>query len=139
MCLTAKNINKGHAHIIIYRSFKLNSIGVRTFFAPCGPKEDGSWMSCHWAEAALFALAVVLTVQAAIRLALRAPGAKRGAALAMLPVALAAAIVPGGLIPLCMMRTMRCHFLLRPAVILVSVAIIALAGWDALKTLRARR
>ena len=124
------------ATLLLSASF---AVGMKTFLAACGPHEDGAWMSCHWAEAALFALAVVLTVQAAIRLALRAPGAKRGAALAMLPVALAAAIVPGGLIPLCMMRTMRCQMVMKPGATVFAVLIAALCAVEALLLRKSER
>ena len=120
------------ATLLLSASF---AVGMKTFLAACGPHEDGAWMSCHWAEAALFALAVVLTVQAAIRLALRAPGA----ALAMLPVALAAAIVPGGLIPLCMMRTMRCQMVMKPGATVFAVLIAALCAVEALLLRKSER
>ena len=116
-------------------------LGLALCFAAelaCGPRDDGSEMICRdagqavvWLGGALAALALLhLPARGRVRLALDA---------LIAALAAAAAILPGNLLPLCMMRTMRCHFLLRPAVVLVSVAIIALAGWDALKTLRARR
>ena len=48
-------------HIILLFVFSVvELIGIRTFFAPCGPKEDGSWMSCHWAGQAVTGTAAVL-------------------------------------------------------------------------------
>ncbi|MBO5574333.1 MAG: DUF4418 family protein, partial [Clostridium sp.] len=35
-------------------------IGTKTIFGPCGPKEDGSFMTCHWAGQALFGIACVM-------------------------------------------------------------------------------
>ena len=37
-------------------------VGVRTVFLPCGPKEDGSWMNCHWAGQAVTGVAVCLVI-----------------------------------------------------------------------------
>ena len=104
----------------------------------CGPRGDGSEMICRDASQAVVWLGGALAALALLRLPAR--GRVRLALDALIAaLAAAAAILPGNLLPLCMMRTMRCHFLLRPAVILVGVAILAFAGWDALKTLRARR
>ena len=107
-------------------------VGICSFFGACGPKEDGSFMTCHWANQALIGLAAVLTVLAAAHLCIPDAKIKMGLDIAVIPVALLAAILPGNLIHLCMMSTMRCRAVMRPAVILVSVVTIIVAVADLL-------
>lgn len=101
-------------------------LGVKLVFHACGAKDDGSWMSCHWAEQAVFAASLALTAAGLLRLFLDRK-AKAGAALAMSMLSIAAALVPGIFIRLCMMETMRCHAVMRPAV-LILCGLIAAAG-----------
>ena len=102
-------------------------LGVRLMFHACGPKEDGSWMTCHWAQQSVFALSIAMTVTALARLLVRDEGMRRGMALALVPFAGAAAGLPQGGIRLCMMQDMRCHAVMRPAVIVCAVLIAAAA------------
>lgn len=105
-------------------------LGVWTVFAPCAPKEDGSWMSCHWAGRAVAGTAAVLTLLAALRLLV--PRARLGLDLAMLPTAALALLLPGHLIGLCMMPDMRCRSVMLPAVTVLSILIAAAAAMDLL-------
>ena len=104
-------------------------IGVLTVFAPCGPKEDGSWMTCHWAGRAVAGAAAALTVIAALRPIAR--NARLGLDLAMLPISLLTLLLPGKLIGLCMMAEMRCRSVMTPAVTVLSLLIAAAAAIDA--------
>ncbi|MBQ9647079.1 MAG: DUF4418 family protein [Oscillospiraceae bacterium] len=107
-------------------------IGVLTVFAPCGPKEDGGWMTCHWAGNATAGVAAVLTVLALVRLLMRDAKIRLGLSAAMIPAALLAALIPGRIIRLCMMPSMRCRAVMSPAVAVCAVLIIAAAGVDIL-------
>ena len=93
-------------------------LGVKLVFHACGMKEDGSYMNCHWAEQAVFAVSAGLTITSVLRLFLDRK-AKAGAALAMSVTATFTALIPGVCIRLCMMDTMRCHAVMRPAVIIL--------------------
>ena len=103
-------------------------IGVLTVFAPCGPKEDGSWMTCHWAGNAVAGAAAVLTACAFMRVFVK--GTKLGMDFAMVTVAVLAALLSGQLIHLCMMADMRCRAVMTPAVRVLSVLIAAVAVVD---------
>ena len=94
-------------------------LGVKLVFHACGMKEDGSYMNCHWAEQAVFAVSAGLTITSVFRLFLDRK-AKAGAALAMSVTAAVTALIPGACIRLCMMDTMRCHAIMRPGVIILS-------------------
>ena len=106
-------------------------LGVLTAFAPCGAKEDGSWMTCHWAGNAVAGAAAVLTALAVMRIFAKDGKAQSWLSAAMIPTALLAALIPGRLISLCMMPSMRCRAVMSPAVMVLSVLIIAAAVIDA--------
>ena len=101
-------------------------IGVKLVFHACGMKEDGSWMNCHWAEQAVFAVSIGLTVTGCLRIFLDRQ-AKAGTALAMSVISGMTALIPGVFVRFCMMDTMRCHAVMRPAVIILCV-LIAVTG-----------
>ena len=105
-------------------------LGVLTVFAPCGAKEDGGWMTCHWAGNAVAGAAAVLTALAAMRFVVRDGKVRLGLSAAMIPTALLAALIPGRLIALCMMPSMRCRAVMSPAVTVLSVLLIAAAAID---------
>ncbi|MBR1724055.1 MAG: DUF4418 family protein [Ruminococcus sp.] len=102
-------------------------VGVKLLFHACGPMEDGRWMACHWAEQAVAAFGGSMTVTAVMLLIVKKSAAKRGLALAMIPQAIAAALIPNTLISLCMMTDMRCHAVMKPAVIVISILIAVCA------------
>ena len=111
--------------------------GTKFGFHACGPKENGDW-----AELAVTGIGAALSVLSIVRLCLSDAKIKIGTDLAIFPFALLAAILPGFIIPLCGMKDMRCHSVMRPAVIIVSLLIIAAVVADCLlrlKNVRSKR
>ena len=100
--------------------------GILSLFAPCGAKEDGSWMTCHWAGQALTGAAFGLLILAALRLFV-SPAARIGLDFGSIVLSALAYCLPGGLVSLCMMDTMRCHALMQPAARILS-ALTAVAA-----------
>ncbi len=100
-------------------------VGLLTFAGACGPKEDGSFMTCHWAGQAVKALAVLMLITSIVRLAVRDRGMKKGLSIAIVLTAITAAVIPGILINLCMMNTMHCHAVMRPFIIVMAVLLTA--------------
>lgn len=99
--------------------------GGTTVFAACDPKPDGSWMQCHSCQNTVAAgaggLALLFGASAfvknrSLRLALQALGVV-GAAVTF--------FIPGGICPMCMMRTMRCYTVFQPFVRIMSVLVAA--------------
>lgn len=87
----------------------LLSLGSCTVFAACGIKEDGSWMRCHSAQTTVTLCAMLLSVflvlptfirQKTLRIVLNGIG---------IAGSIAIFLIPGKLMPMCMMRTMRCY------------------------------
>ena len=125
-----RNRSIGVSDIILLVLSVVFLIGILTFFAPCSPRDDGSWMTCHWAGQAVTGIAAVLLVISVIHLVVKDAKVKQGLALAMIPVALFSIILPGNMIDLCMMDTMRCRSVMRPATLIVSVLVIVSAAFD---------
>ena len=102
-------------------------IGTRTFLSPCGPKEDGTFMSCHYAGLALTGLAVGLLVLSVISLFLKSRVAVTILGLLQIALAVIALVVPGTVIGLCMMPDMRCRAVMRPGSIVFAALIMVVS------------
>ena len=91
--------------------------GGVTVFSACEQRADGSWMHCHQCQNMVAGSAVGLM------------------RLALLALAVIASVVvffiPGGICPLCAMKTMRCHTVFQPFVRIMSV-LVAGSGIGAL-------
>ena len=98
------------------------SVGVKLWFHACGPKEDGSFMTCHWAQQAVLVIGCAMTVISLLALILQNGGMRRGLALAAAPCGIGAALIPNTMIKLCMMTDMHCHAVMKPAVIIAGIA-----------------
>ena len=109
--------------------------GILTLFQPCGPREDGSWMSCHWAGRAAAGVAGAMLLLSVLRMLVR-PDAKRGLDLALMVLSVLAVLLPGRLIGLCMMRDMRCHTLTAPFTSLLSALTALAAAFDLIVSIR---
>ena len=113
-----KKLKIGMMDIIMLLASVCFLLGSLFVFTPCGPKEDGSWMICHHAGTAVTGIAV-------LHLLMPSAKTKLGLAMASLPVAVLAYLLPGKLHPLCMMPSMRCHTVMAPG---VTVSVIVLAA-----------
>lgn len=104
-------------------------VGITCWFDACGPKADGGYMNCHWAEKVVTALASVMTALSAVKILLPDGKMKTGVSIALSALGITAACVPQGIIPLCMMDSMVCHTQMRPwtAVFGAGVALVAAA------------
>ena len=105
--------------------------GGVTVFSACEPKPDGTWMHCHQCQNMVAGSAVgLIAFYGASALVTKKP-----VRLALLALAVIASVVvffiPGGICPLCMMKTMRCHTVFQPFVRIMSV-LVAGSGVGAL-------
>lgn len=122
----------GAGDIILLAVSAVFFIGILTFFKSCGPMEDGSWMTCHWACQAITGIAAVILVISIIHFIVPDAAIKSGLSIAEIPAAVLAAVIPGHLISLCMMNSMRCRAIMTPLTILFSILTIAAAIVDIL-------
>ena len=109
------------------------AIGVSTVFAACGPKDDGTWMHCHDAQMALLGIGVAVAVVGLVSLVAKGDTAKAVLGGAGAVLGIAACLVPGTIVSMCMMDTMRCHAVMKPFAMIMGV-LIAIAGVIALVT-----
>lgn len=105
--------------------------GGVTVFSACEQRADGSWMHCHQCQNMVAGSAVgLIALYGASALVKNKP-----VRLVLLALAVIASVVvffiPGGICPLCMMKTMRCHTVFQPFVRIVSV-LVAGSGIGAL-------
>lgn len=98
--------------------------GSRTIFAPCTPKTDGTYMSCHWVGITVTGIAAALTVISLFHLFTTDKGIKTGLDLSVIPIAVFTALIPEHLIQLCMLNHMRCNSIMRPCVVILAVLLI---------------
>ena len=105
--------------------------GGVTVFSACEQRADGSWMHCHQCQNLVAGSAVgLIALYGASSLVKNKP-----ARLVLLALAVIASVVvffiPGGICPLCAMKTMRCHTVFQPFVRIMSV-LVAGSGIGAL-------
>lgn len=105
--------------------------GVKTLFKACDAKDDGTFMTCHWAEQAVFAVAAAMVIISLLAIIAGDGRAKAAYCLSLIPLAAVTAFLPGNIIPLCMMEGMRCNSVMQPAVMILSaaIAVVALIGF----------
>ena len=104
--------------------------GIRTFLRPC-VHEDGSFGSCHWAGQVLFGVSLLMAFEAMLAILQAEKRPLRVLYLCLLGTALLGFCVPGHLIKLCSMDTMRCQSIMRPAmqIIFCLAAIVSFLGF----------
>ena len=102
------------------------TIGVKFVFHACPMmgNEMGKIMPCHWAEQAVFATGIVLSVMALLMFVFKKSGEKVAISACMIPATVAAMLFPQVTIRLCMMPEMACRTHMRPAVLGVTIALI---------------
>ena len=122
--------------IIVCLSLLL-AVGSATFFGPC-VHEDGSFGSCHWAGRMITAEAVLLAVLGLLMILFSGREVQTGLSAAAVLLALMTFLTPEKLIGLCMMSTMRCQMLLKPACRILSSGILIIAAvqtvWQSMET-----
>ena len=101
-----------------------------TVFRACGAHDDGTWMSCHWANQAVNAIAIGMVILAGLHFMLFDPRRKQGLDLGLIVFAVTAFLIPGRMIDLCMMADMRCRKLMVPGVTVLSVVILIVSAVD---------
>ena len=101
--------------------------GVKLLFHACAPKDDGTWMHCHSAENTVCICGAVMAVLLLVMLLIK--NRKIAALLGFLVMAggIVTALIPNKIIHLCMMDIMQCHSVMKPAVILLSLAVALLS------------
>lgn len=108
----------------------LLSLGVMTAFSACGPKDDGAFMNCHNAQICAACLGMGMAVLFAVAAFVDSKTVVVVCNVITLLLSVITFLVPGSLMKLCLIHTMRCHSVFNPFVRIMSVitAIFALLG-----------
>ena len=94
------------------------AVGSISFLGPC-IHEDGSFGVCHWAGQALFGIGLLLSAESLCALLCKDSKIRQGILVSMLMTAILGCLIPGTLIDLCHMATMRCKALMQPAMMIL--------------------
>ncbi|MCR4822761.1 MAG: DUF4418 family protein [Treponema sp.] len=105
-------------------------LGSHFLFHACPAKTDGSWMVCHWAERVITASGLLFTLLSLCCFFLPDAKIKAGISLTFIPLSIVTMLVPGVIVNLCMMKDMRCHTVMRPAVSVLCILIACLSLID---------
>ena len=102
----------------------LLTIGVLTAFRACAMKDDGTWMHCHMAQndAAIGGVIICLLFLAAAFIKNRT--AATVLRIAGIIAGIVTALIPGTIVSMCMMNTMRCYAVMQPFVRVMAVLVI---------------
>ena len=99
-------------------------IGSFTFLKTCGPKEDGSFMTCHWAGNMIIALGAAVLLQSLIAV-FAGSSVRKGLSISNIIDSVILIMTPGTIINTCMMPDMRCNSVTRPGVFILGILIAA--------------
>ena len=102
-------------------------IGEKTFLRPCGTRPDGTFMTCHWAGESVYVLSILLFFGAMLMLIIRKQEVYAALEGMVILICLLMKHIPGGFIPLCMKKDMRCWAVMRPGVGLLCALVFLLA------------
>lgn len=108
----------------------LLAFGVMTLFHACAKTEEGMWMHCHTAQMYVFAIGLAAAAVSVLLLLLKGRPVRMLLHLLCIVLAVAAILMPGGIIHMCSMTTMRCYAVMRPYVRVMGILVAAvnLAG-----------
>ena len=122
-----KQFSPGAAAALVLSA--VTAVGSVSFLGPC-VHEDGSFGACHWAGQAMLGIGLLLAVLSLTALLVKDGRVRAGILFAAAAAAVLGIFVPGTLINLCGMATMRCRAVMRPAMTLLCVmtAVSSLAG-----------
>ena len=117
-----KRLKIGIAEIFLLIIGLMILVGSLTFFSACGAKDYGSFMNCHWAQVMITALGGLISAEALAACIVPNRMFKAGLDLAAGLTSILTALVPGTLIPLCMMPDMHCRAVTQPVTLLLACA-----------------
>lgn len=97
-------------------------LGITFVFHACAQKDDGSWMTCHYAQNIITLSSVIGMILSIINIFVNVQ-IKLGIYISTFVIAIGTLFVPGKLIPLCMMSDMRCNSITKPSTIIFAIII----------------
>ena len=102
------------------------TVGVKTLFHACGIHEDGQYGPCRWAEQAVMAAGIMLSLQSLVLVLFRSPASKKAVSVCIGICAVITALIPNVFIKLCAMPSMNCLSSMQPFTVICCVVIVIL-------------
>ncbi len=105
----------------------LLSVGIMTVFEGCAMQDDGTWMRCHNAQLYTFYVGIAITVLALAYIFIKDSLAKLIINVIVIALAIFQALVPGNVVRLCSLYSMRCYTVMKPFSIIMGVVLVLLS------------
>lgn len=106
----------------------LISLGPQTLFKACGPKENGSWMLCHWTTQAELGVGLLIAASGVLLLLFSSRKVRLGLSIATALAGILVILFPTILIGGCAMKTMTCQRLTFPVLeVIGAITVIGFA------------
>lgn len=115
----------------------LLSAGTMTVFRACSAK-DGTWMHCHAAQNMAAAGGCLLCILFVVCIFVKASELRAALYAAGTTGAAVVFMIPGSIVSMCMMNTMRCYAVMQPFVRVMSVLIAAAGAINIIIALKSR-
>ena len=115
------------------------AVGTQSVFRACGIHEDGSYGRCHYAQLVVGLIALLMAAGAVLILLLRTREVFVAISVLTICESVLTLLIPGKIIPLCMMSTMSCLARMKPFAMTMSIVILLFSGCNLLLALLQRR
>ncbi len=102
----------------------LLAVGVMTVFKACGPKEDGSFMHCHYVQLYVFFISLAMAAASVLSILIKKKTVQLVLCSLNAVAALITMLLPGTIMKMCMMKEMRCYTYMQPFVRICAVLIL---------------
>lgn len=99
----------------------LLTLGTATVFSACGAKDDGTWMRCHSAQTTIAWISLALTAALLLAAFITNKGIRAALYFAAAAGSVFVFLMPGTIMPMCALHTMRCFTVMQPFVRIMSV------------------
>lgn len=105
--------------------------GTQFVFHACGMHEDGSYGRCHYAQLVIVCIGLLMTAGALCTIFLRTREVMLAVSVITACEAVLTLLIPGKVIPLCMMATMSCLAKMKPFTTVMGIVIllVSIAGF----------
>ena len=114
----------------------LLAAGVMTVFSACRIKDDGTWMHCHEVQNTVALCGAALAVLFAAAFFIKNRTAKIFFSTAAVIVSCLAFLLPGNIMPMCMMNTMRCYAVMQPFVRIMAAGTAICGIWGIIRAVK---
>ena len=102
-------------------------VGVKFIFPACGVHDDGTYSSCHSAGQIIWWMAIAIAVIQVVCIIVDKKAVKIILQAVSAVVSIVCALIPGVIVRLCMMPTMRCQASMKPWVMVCSIVLAVLS------------